>query len=114
MNDEAWQIIRPAIARLRASVMAVAFGVFCGFGLFVATAWLVVRGGVEFEGEKVVGPHLGLLANYFPGYTVTWPGAFVGLVYGALTGAVLGYLVAWVYNFVAFKKDGAPRRPSAN
>jgi hypothetical protein len=117
VNDVLWQIIRPAIARLRASVMAVVFGLFGGFGLFAATVWLVLEGGTEFEGRKIVGPHLSLLSNYYPGYSVTWGGAFVGFAYAAVTGAVIGYLAAWVYNFVAFRKDvgsNASRTPSLN
>jgi len=107
VNDVLWQIIRPAIARLRASVMAVVFGLFGGFGLFTATVWLVIEGGTEFQGEKIVGPHLSLLSNYYPGYSVTWGGAFVGFIYAAVTGAVVGYSVAWVYNFIALRKDVA-------
>jgi hypothetical protein len=57
--------------------------------------WLVAAGGED------VGLHLGLLNNYFPGYTVTWPGAFIGFFYGALCGAIIGWSVAWIYNEVA-------------
>jgi hypothetical protein len=84
-----------AIARLRASVMATTFGLAGGAGIFLATALLVIRGG------DVVGPHLGLLNNYFPGYTVTWPGAFLGLGYGTIVGACTGWILAWVYNRIA-------------
>lgn len=105
MKDELWHIIRPVIARLRASVMAVVFGLFGGFGLFTATVWLVIRGGPEHEGEMIVGPHLSLLSNYYPGYSVTWGGACVGFAYAAVTGAVVGYAVAWVYNLIVFRKD---------
>ena len=83
-----------AVARLRASVMAIVFGGAGGAVVFLATAWLLIRGG------RVVGPHLSLLSNYFPGYHVSWPGALVGLVYGAMCGAVAGWSVAWVYNLV--------------
>ena len=107
MQDELWQILRPAIARLRASVIAVVLGLFGGFGLFTATVWLVIRGGPEHEGQAIVGPHLSLLSNYYPGYSVTWGGAFVGFAYAAVTGAVVGYSVAWVYNFIAFRKKTA-------
>ncbi len=86
--------LRRAIARLRASVMAIVFGAVGGSLVFVATAWLLIRGG------RVVGPHLALLSNYFPGYHVSWPGAFLGFVYGALCGAVGGWTVAWVYNLL--------------
>jgi hypothetical protein len=105
VKDELWQIVRPAIARLRASVMALVFGLFGGFGLFTATVWLVVRGGPEFEGQPIVGPHLSLLSNYYPGYSVTWGGAFVGFAYAAATGAVVGYALAWVYNSIAFRRE---------
>ena len=89
------QLLRSAIARLRASVMAVVFALVGGTGLFVATAWLLIRAGDN------VGRHLSLLDNYFPGYAVTWPGCFVGFGYGALTGGVLGWSIAWIYNRIA-------------
>jgi hypothetical protein len=88
-------LLRSAIARLRTSVMAVVFGLSGGALLAVATAWLLIQGG------EVIGPHLGLLGNYFPGYTVTWPGVAVGFFYGALTGAGLGFAIAWLYNRIA-------------
>lgn len=93
------ELLAAAVARLRAGVMAVVFGMVGGAGLFLATVWLLVRGGTN------VGKHLSLLGHYFPGYAVTWPGSFLGLFYGALTGAVVGWLVAWVYNRVAARHD---------
>ncbi|NNE44123.1 MAG: hypothetical protein HKN12_07930, partial [Gemmatimonadetes bacterium] len=81
-----------AIARLRAGITAVVFGMVCGLGLFTATAWLLIRGGQD------VGKTLGLLGNYFPGYSVTWPGAFVGLLWGLVFGSVVGFATAWIYN----------------
>ncbi len=92
-------LIQTAIVRLRSRVMAMVFGMLGGTGLFVATIWLVARQGHD------VGRHLGLLINYFPGYTVTWSGAFLGFFYGALLGAGIGWSVAWVYNQVAEKRD---------
>ncbi len=84
-----------AVARLRAGVMAAVFGMTAGTGLWLATAWLVIRGGEN------VGKHLSLLRFYFPGYSVTWGGAFVGFVYGALLGGTAGFLLAWIYNRLA-------------
>jgi hypothetical protein len=111
VDDKQWQIIKPVIARLRASVMATAFGLLAGFALFLATALLVVRGGHEVHGEVVVGPHLGLLSNFYPGYSVTWGGAIVGFFYAAVTGGVAGWIVAWVYNMVALRglKGDSPK-----
>ncbi len=88
-------LLLDTVARLRASVMSVVLAMFCGVGLFCATAWLLVRGGPN------VGLHLNLLGQYFPGYSVSWPGAFLGLVYGGLVGAVVGWMAAWIYNRIA-------------
>lgn len=99
-------ILRRAVARLRAAVMAVTFGMTGGVGLFVATAWLLARGGEN------VGQHLGLLCNYLPGYSVTWGGAVVGLVYGALGGGLIGAAIAWTYNMIAFSRNNATPRSS--
>ena len=49
-----------------------------------------------------VGPNLGLLVNYFPGYAVTATGAFVGLFHGLLYGSVLGFGFAAVRNGLIF------------
>lgn len=90
--------IRAAVARLRTGIVAVAMGTMGGLVLFLATAWLLIRGGEN------VGATLGLLSNYYPGYSVTWPGAFIGFAYGALTGALAGGALAWIYNRVALSR----------
>lgn len=82
------------IARLHAGVLAVVGALVGGAGLFVITAWLLVKGGPN------VGVHLQLLGQYFPGYAVTWPGCFAGLFYGALLGAAVGWCIGAVYNLV--------------
>jgi len=88
-------ILAAHVARLRASVMAATFALLGGVGMFVATAWLLIRGG------DPVGPHLSLLANYFPGYSVTWGGACIGLAWGALVGGLAGWSLATIYNRLA-------------
>lgn len=101
-SEDEWHTIGQAIARLRASVMAVTFGIAGAVLLFVATAWLIIQG--PTGGSQHVGPTLGLLGNYFPGYSVTWTGAVIGMFYGALTGAAAGFFMALVYNrMVAFR-----------
>ena len=95
------QLLRAAIARLRASVMSLVFALVGGVGLFVATAWLLVRSGAD------VGKHLSLLSNFFPGYSVTWAGCFAGFFYGALTGGIIGWLIAWIYNRIADARNPA-------
>ena len=87
--------IRRAILRLNERAWGVAFGLLLGGGLFVATNVLVLKGGQN------VGQHLGLLANYFPGYRVTFLGSMVGFVYAFVLGYALGRLVGRVYNWAA-------------
>ena len=89
MADE----VSEAIARIQASVLALVGALIGGVGLFLMTVWLLLKGGVW------VGPHLALLGQYFIGYSVTWFGSIVGLFYGAITGGVLGWSVAWIYNW---------------
>ncbi len=100
---EEWKAIDTAIARLRASIMAVVFGLTGGFGLFLATIWLVIRG--PSPGQPVGGT-LRLLNHYFPFYQVTWGGSLLGFFYGALTGGLIGWGVAMVYNLIAAKRHG--------
>ncbi|MEM1246707.1 MAG: hypothetical protein AAGK22_10055 [Acidobacteriota bacterium] len=94
-SPESEKLLLRTVARLRATVMSVVFAMVCGGGLFLATVWLLIRGGPD------VGQHLGLLGQYFPGYIVSWPGAFLGLLYGGAVGAVIGWTTAWVYNTLA-------------
>lgn len=84
-----------AVARLQARALALVGAVLGGAGLFLVTAWLLLKGGPR------VGPHLQLLGQYLYGYSVTWPGAFVAFVYGALLGALIGWLIGVLYNLVA-------------
>ena len=86
------QVIRKAIARLRASILAIVCGLLAGSGLAVATLWLVLLGGQN------VGQHLILLRNYLPFYSVTWPGAILGFFYGLVLGGLAGWTTAWIYN----------------
>lgn len=100
------------LARAFAPIDRVAFGcaagVVFGAGLFIASAWLLVRGGA------IVGPTLGLLSQYLPGFKVSWPGAFVGLAYGGVFGFVTGWATAHLKNmtaarFIANAKSAATR-----
>jgi hypothetical protein len=91
-------LIRGAVVRMRARIMSIVFGMVGGTIIFVATAWLLLRGGSN------VGEHLGLLRHFFPGYSVSWLGALVGLFWGALSGGAIGWAVAWIYNQVVERR----------
>jgi hypothetical protein len=96
--DREQVLVARAIARLRAGIAAIVSGMIGGVALSAATLWLVIKGGPN------VGQHLGLLRSFYPGYEVTWTGALLGFVYGALTGAILGWCVAWLYNVLASRR----------
>jgi len=86
--------ISRALARIRTGALAIVCAMIGGGGLFVMTAWLLIKDGSH------VGQHLQLLSNYFLGYSVTWWGSVVGLFYGALCGGVIGWAVGTIYNWI--------------
>jgi hypothetical protein len=88
--------LRRVFLRVDRVALGFATGVLCGVGLFVATLALVLMGG------PVVGPTLGLLGQYFPGYSVTPLGSAVGLLYGFTSGFVSGWLFAVLRNAIMF------------
>ncbi len=83
------------LLRLNARAWGIAIGLLLGFGLFIATIVLVLKGG------EVVGPHLGLLSTFLPGYRVSTGGAFIGFAYLFVVGYAIGRTVGVVYNALA-------------
>ena len=75
----------------------IAVGLTLAVGLFVATNVLVFKGGSQ------VGPHLGLLSVYFPGYSVTFLGSLIGFVYAFVLGYAAGRAVVVIYNRLTMK-----------
>jgi len=79
--------------------MGISLGLNAGVLLFLATLMLVLKGG---ESGAHVGPTLGLLSQYFPGYTVTAAGSVLGLLYGFVSGFVVGWCFAFIRNAAVF------------
>ena len=88
-------ILRVRVRRLNALASGTVAGLLAGGGLFLATNWLLLKGG------HPVGPHLSLLGQFFVGYHVSLGGSFVGLVWGFLTGFLTFASGAWLYNRIA-------------
>lgn len=84
---------------LNAKVLGLALGVICGLGIFIATNWLVIKGGDR------VGPHLQLLGQYFIGYRVTFFGSLIGAGYGFAVGTLCGGAIGWIYNRIASMRN---------
>lgn len=81
-------------AKIHLPSFAMAFGLMSGFGLFLATEWLVLR---HQPGEPL-GPKLALLNQYLPGYRVSLLGGLIGFAYLLLLGGVFFVMVGWIYN----------------
>ena len=96
--------VRRAIARLKAGILGLVFGLIFGFGLFAMTAILLIENGPN------TGYHLSLLGNYFIGYTVTWRGAFIGFLWAFAVGAAIGWLIGIIYNSVSEIRMNRPVR----
>jgi hypothetical protein len=86
------KIVLTRLIRMNGVVSGVVTGLLIGGGVFVATNWLLLKGG------DVIGPHLALLGQFFIGYTVTFWGSIIGFLYGFVTGFIIGYMVAFLYN----------------
>jgi hypothetical protein len=85
-----------AFARLDVVAFACACAVVFAGVLFALTFGLMVKGAPP---GVPVGPNLAVLAAYFPGYSVSYGGAFVGAAYAALVGAGFGFVLAALWNF---------------
>lgn len=100
------QIVLTRVMRLNASIHGVVFGLIAGIGLFVATNWLILKGGpVGPEGDQIIGPNLFLLSQFFIGYEMTFLGSLVGFAYAFAAGFIVGFLVATVYNWIVDLRD---------
>ena len=88
-------LVLTRLMRLNATVQGVVTGLVAGLAIFIATNWLIIKGG------PVVGPHLALLGQFFVGYRVTFVGSLIGFAYGFVLGFGVAYGVARMYNWLA-------------
>ena len=74
---------------MNVKAFALASGLLVGFLLFLATLVETARG---------AGHTLSVLGVFFIGYSVSYPGSLVALVYGFVGGALVGAAFAWLHN----------------
>ena len=86
------ELLFSRVLRLNVKALGLVMGLLCGLALFIATNWLIIKGG------KPLGPHLSLLNQYFAGYSVSFRGSLIGFAYGFAVGALSGALIGWIYN----------------
>ena len=92
-------VLMAAFARMDAVALAVAIGAVCAIGLFLMTVTLLFKGAAP---DAHVGPHLGLLGIYMPGYSVSWGGGVIGAVYAWVAGAAIGFVWAVLWNLTHY------------
>ena len=93
------EILSAVFAKMDAIALTIASGVLGALVLLGATAILLLQSVPE---SYPVGPHLGALADYLPGYSVSWAGACVGAGYGFLFGAIAGFSAAVYWNIAHY------------
>ncbi|MEO5902445.1 MAG: hypothetical protein ABIQ55_00350 [Gemmatimonadaceae bacterium] len=87
--------IPASVALLFAPVDKRAFGAAIGIAAAMLIAGVTIAtllSSTKFEG-------LGLLENYFGGYSVSWPGALIGGAWAFGVGFIAGWLLAFIRNF---------------
>lgn len=92
--DQTELILERAVLKLNANILGIVLGIITGLAIFVATNFLIVKGG------PVVGPHLALLRAFFPFYSVTFLGSLIGFFWGLISGYIVGFVIASIYNLV--------------
>jgi hypothetical protein len=86
--------LAPVVLPLHKRAFGTAFAVAGALVVFLATAIYVVRNPPEPRID------LGLLSQYFAGYTVSWTGALIGAAWAGFAGFILGWFFAFSRNFV--------------
>ena len=77
---------------LRKRALGIAIGLVWGLATLLGTWCLLLW---DSPGEIMSN-----LGNFYIGYTYSWGGAVIGLIWGFAYGFVTGFIIAWVYNFV--------------
>lgn len=91
---------KPPVLRIGGHFLGLALGLLTALGLLMTTNWLVLRGTAQ---ESV---HAALLANYLPGYSVTFTGSLIGAAQLFAVTYLLCLLLAGIYNLVAILHTG--------
>ena len=88
-----------AVIIFNVKFISLALGLIMGLAIFIATNWIVIKGGhITPSGEYVVGPHLRLLGQFFIGYRVSFLGSIIGFFYGFAIGTLCGAVFGIIYN----------------
>lgn len=70
--------------------LGVAGGILWALSMFICTIL-----GIYFDYST---DFLNMIAGIYPGYNISWGGAFIGLIYGFIDGFFGLFLLGWLYN----------------
>ncbi len=76
--------------KINIKALALSTGILGGLAIFLLTVWFLIMG---YSGDL-----LAKLGSVYLGYSVSWLGAFVGLIYGFVDGLIGGALLGFFYN----------------
>ena len=76
--------------KLNVKALSLTAGILWGIAIFLLTIWFICFG---YGGNT-----LSLLGKVYLGYSVSWGGAFIGLIWGFVNAYVGGLIFAWLYN----------------
>ena len=85
--------------KLSVKSFALTCGIIFGVGFMLATWWLIIMG---TPGDIMI-----KFAKFFIGYSFTYIGGLIGLVWAFVYGFVIGGIFAWLYNKLAGAKKAA-------
>lgn len=97
-KNEFNQELLDAAVRFNSIVLGVVSGLLAAILVFVATHISVAKWG------DYAGNYLNLLAVFFPGYSATAGGAWVGAFWGFVFAGLAGFLTYWFYGKLAGKQ----------
>ncbi|RKY96480.1 MAG: hypothetical protein DRQ13_05835 [Ignavibacteriae bacterium] len=76
--------------KLNIKAFALACGILWGLAVLLGTWWLLIW---DSPGEIV-----SKLSSFYIGYSFSWGGALIGLLWGFVDGLIVGAIFAWLYN----------------
>jgi len=80
--------------KLRIRAFALTAGLVWGFGVLFLTWWLLLWH-PDLAGQPA------FVGLFYPGYTVSPIGSFIGFLWGFIDMFIGGFIFAWLYNFFA-------------
>lgn len=79
--------------KLSIKAFALTCGILWGLAILLITWWMLLMG--------AQGGLISDLSSFYPGYSYSWGGAVVGLIWGFVEGFIVGAIFAWLYNKMA-------------